>query len=169
MGEALNTKRWICDLVETIADSLPEASSLICLRAAAVLRNDLPLYQADVGRYLFPQLRLRNADQKWIALLLSQIETDHQQLEICIDEVADLLERIGEGHARLQERTVAGYALRCFFDGLRRHISWEQNLILPLANESLTQADLRMIAEGIEQNRRSRPRGPAARACRQID
>lgn len=155
LNEALKTKRWIGDLVETIADSLPEPSSLVCLRAAAVLRNDFPLYIADLGQCLFPQLRVRHAASKWIMLILKQIEADHQQLEISIDEVAALLERIGEGQARIQERNVAGYALRGFFEGLRRHICWEENLILPLVSESLTKDDMRIIAEGIEQNRRN--------------
>jgi hypothetical protein len=153
IAEALRTKRWICDLVETIADSLPEPSSLICLRAACVLRNDLPRYLADAGRYLLPQLRARHAESNWIGRMLDQVEADHAQLEGSIDEVADLLERIGAGQARHQERVVAGYALRCFFEGLRRHIGWEQNLILPLANESLTAEDMLVIAEGIRQNR----------------
>lgn len=169
LNEALKTKRGICDLVETIADSLPEPSSLICLRAAAVLRNDLPLYHADLGQCLFPQLRVRHSGSKWIMLMLNQIEADHQQLEMSIDEVADLLERIGTGRARIQERNVAGYALRGFFEGLRRHICWERNLILPLASESLTKDDMLIIAEGIEQNRRMPPHDPTPRAHRQID
>ena len=163
LNEALKTKQRICDLIETIADSLPEPSSLICLRTAAVLRNDLPLYHADLGQCLFPQLHVRHSGSKWIVLMLKQIEADHLQLEISIDEVADLLERIGTGQARMQERNVAGYALRGFFEGLRRHISWEQNLILPLANESLTMDDMLIIAEGIERNRCMTPRDPDPR------
>jgi hypothetical protein len=163
IAEALRTKRSICDLVETIADSLPEPSSLICLRAACVLRNDLPLYFADAGRYLLPQLRARHSGSNWIERMLDQVEADHVQLEGSIDEVADLLERIGAGKARHHERIVAGYALRCFFEGLRRHINWEQNLILPLANESLTADDMLVIAEGIRQNRNSPPNGIAPR------
>jgi hypothetical protein len=169
LSEALKTKRWICDLVETIADSLPEPSRLVCLRAAAVLRNDFPLYNADIGQCLFPQLHVRHSDSKWIILVLNQIEADHQMLEISIDEVAALLERIGEGLARIQERNVAGYALRGFFEGLRRHICWEENLILPLVNESLTKNDMRIIAEGIEQNRRTPPRDPSPPTHHQID
>lgn len=169
LSEALKTKQWICDLVETIADSLPEPSSLMCLRAAAVLRNDLPLYQADLGQCLFPRLRVRHTGSKWIILMLKQIEADHQQLEMSTDEVADLLERIGTGLARAQERNVAGYALRGFFEGLRRHICWERTLILPLASETLTKDDMLIIAEGIERNRRMPPRGPTPRAHRHID
>lgn len=166
IAETLKTKQWICDLVETIADSLPEPSTLLCLRAACVLRNDLPRYLADAGQYLLPQLRARRSGSKWITRMLDQIEADHAQLEISIDEVADLLERIGMGKARHQERIVAGYALRCFFDGLRRQISWEQNLVLPLANESLTREDMLVIAAGIKQNRRPPPRGIFPRAHR---
>jgi hypothetical protein len=169
IAETLKTKRWICDLVESVADSLPEPSSLICLRAACVLRNDLPLYFADAGRCLLPQLRVRHSGSNWIMRMLEQIEADHVQLEVSIDEVADLLERIGSGKARHQERVVAGYALRCFFEGLRRHISWEQNLILPLANESLTAEDMLVIAEGIKQNRNAPPNGIVPRPHRHVE
>lgn len=166
IAETLKTKQWICDLVEKIADSLPEPSSLLCLRAGCVLRDDLPRYLADFGRYLLPRLRDRHSDSKWIMRMLDQIEADHVQLEMSIDEVADLLERIGAGKARHQERIVAGYALRGFFEGLRRQISWEQALILPLAGESLTREDMQAIAEGIRKNRRSQRRGIRPRAHR---
>jgi Hemerythrin HHE cation binding domain len=169
MCEALKTKQWICDLAETIADTLPEPSSLVCLRVAVVLRNDLPLYHADCGRCLFPRLRLRHSGIRWLVLMLEQIEAEHSQIEIAVDEVADLLERIGSGRANVQERNVAGYALRGFFEGLRRHISWERNLILPLAHESLTADDLLIIAQGIEQNRRMPPRSSVLRAFRGIE
>jgi hypothetical protein len=169
MSEALEAKRWICGLAETIADSLPEPSSLLCLRAAAMIRNDLPVYHADAGQCLLPQLRIRHADAGWITLMLRQIEADHNQLEIYTDEAADLLERIGTGHATLQERNVAGYALRCFFEGLRRHVSWEQNVILPLASDSLTMDDMLIIASGMERNREAPPRGSVLGGSDQTD
>ena len=169
MSEALEAKRWICGLAETIADSLPEPSSLLCLRAAAVIRNDLPVYHADTGRCLLPQLRIRHSAAGWIMLMLRQIEADHEQLVIYTDEAVDLLERIGTGQATALERNVAGYALRCFFEGLRRHVNWEQNVILPLAGDSLTTDDMLIIASGMERNREAPLRGSGPGGSSQTD
>ena len=149
----LDARARLCDLIETVADALPSPHELLCLRVAAILRRDLPLYHADMDLGLFPLLLEHHADAAWIGRMLRRFEAEHADIEAMSDEIADLLERIGLGEVREAERAAAGYAFRAFFDLLRRRIAWDEHVVLPLAQETLSAEDRRRLAKTLAGNR----------------
>jgi hypothetical protein len=49
---------------------------------------------------------------------------------------------------------MVGYMLRGFFERYRRHVHWENTLVMPLARLRLTPEDLDALQAQMSQNRR---------------
>jgi hemerythrin-like domain-containing protein len=48
---------------------------------------------------------------------------------------------------------MVGYMLRGFFEGYRRHIHWEETLVIPFARQVLTEEDRAVLAACMSLNR----------------
>jgi hemerythrin-like domain-containing protein len=55
--------------------------------------------------------------------------------------------------ARLKNPDMVGYMLRSFFESYRRHIHWENAVVLPLARSRLSAEDLLRLEEAMNENR----------------
>ncbi len=132
----------LCDTLEAIADSLPaDVDRRRCREAAQTLRHDLPLHNMDEEHGLFPLLRRHAAQSERITIITARLSSEHATDEGFAEELTEELERLGEG--RLPGNPEAlGYMLRGFFENCRRHLHWENEFLLPLARETLTDADL---------------------------
>lgn len=132
----------LCDVLEAIADGLPDmVDKRLVRQVIAILEHGLaPHFRAEED-FLFPLLRLRGASDPSLIAALDQLEAEHlRDDDICaelIEELRNLADRGGPRNADM-----LGYMLRGFFEGQRRHISWENAVVVPAARRILNQADL---------------------------
>jgi hypothetical protein len=136
--------RRLCDAMEALADALPRPARC---EGAAILRRlpPLALHRAEEGRALFPLLRLRCAGDEGARRGLAQLDREHRDTEGAEVELADVLQDIAAGRTPAIGFEGAGYVLRGFFEAKRRHMSWEEIHVLPLARDILGAGDLDML------------------------
>lgn len=122
----------LCALLEDIADSLPHnVSRSNCLLAA---QNIQPIVQAAhtfEEQYLFPRLLKDGHTQEELKPVLARLQAEHCEDESYGDEIVDALEELASNQ-KLTNIDKLSYMLRGFFEGLRRHIAFEQEHLLPL-------------------------------------
>ncbi len=135
----------LCDLLEQIADSLPDdADPLQCRHAVRTLKEELPLHHRDEEDGLFPLLELRAQVDDNVTEHLAQLSLEHATDESFADELTEELEGLSLGR-RPSNPNMLGYMLRGFFESYRRHLHWENTVVLPLARKRLTDQDLTVL------------------------
>lgn len=166
LEEAHETLKRLADLMEEIADDMPHPNRTACMHAAALLSGELPLHHADEDLGLFPVLRKRCLPEDRIDVVLDRLETDHVDDEAALAEIVPTLTGLAwEGELEIDPSSV-GYALRGFFEAQRRHIAWEQALVMPLARVRLTADDWQQVAAAMQANRAGpKPDALARRHC----
>ncbi len=132
----------LCDVLEYLADSLPSAiDEGLASVAVAILRNGLPRHMSLEEEVLFPLLRRRIAGTPHLTAMLHRLEDEHDTDEGFASEIADALESLA-GREAADDAEMLGYMLRGFFECQRRHIAWENEVVLPLARQVLLPEDL---------------------------
>ena len=132
----------LCDILEQIADSLPaDMDHSRCQQAASALRHDLPLHHQDEEQGLFPLLRRHAPQSERLAAIMAQLSSEHATDQGFAEELGEQLESLARGH-RPSNPEALGYMLRGFFESYRRHIHWENKILLLVARQTLTEADL---------------------------
>jgi hemerythrin-like domain-containing protein len=138
----------LCDLLECLADALPDFNRAIARSAAEILRHGFKLHLKLEEDVLFPLLRRRTPETSPLRAIMRQLEAEHAADENFAHELADELQLpVDTGVVRNAE--MLGYMLRGFFEHQRRHIEWENSVLLPLARQTLTQADLAELQDWI--------------------
>lgn len=132
----------LCDVLEFIADGLPDINNQALIDVAiSILQRTWPNHVKLEEHYLFPALRKRVADGEMALDIIAQLEHEHATDEDVAREVILALEALQSTSDQF-DATAAGYLLRCFFESQRRHITWENSTILPLARKMLSSEDL---------------------------
>lgn len=80
---------------------------------------------------IFPSL-VPSGRSTSLSRTLDHLRTEHCEDECFAEELADALERVGDG--RIQPETL-GYMLRGFFEAMRRHIKFERERFAAIAGE----------------------------------
>lgn len=149
----------LCDMLEAIADSLPdEVDPLQCRQALTSLQIELPLHHKDEEVGLFPLLERRARPKDNLSEHLAQLSLEHATDESFADELSQELDSLSRGE-RPHNPNMLGYMLRGFFESYRRHLHWENTVLLPLARKRLTEADLDVLAKTMQRHR-STSNGP---------
>ena len=138
----------LCDLLECLADSLPEFNQAIVRSAAAILRQGCKPHLRLEEDMLFPLLRRRAPEGSPLGPIMQQLEAEHIADEVFAQELADELQLLADT-GRLRNAEMLGYMLRGFFEQQRRHIEWENSVLLPLARQTLTREDLVQLQDWI--------------------
>lgn len=143
----------LCDLLERIADSLPDKVDIaVCGIVLEGLTERVDRHHRFEDTIFFPLLRRRApADDRLIGSL-DRLVQEHHIDEGHAGEVIELLIEIRRGALGVSPDT-AGYMLRGLFEGMRRHIAYENDYILPAARRLLTPADLhelRVALSGVD-------------------
>ena len=142
----------LCDLLEAIADALPASVNRDqCARAVEALKIDLPRHHADEEYGLFPLLR-EACEQNEISEILARLEEDHLGDEANSLEIVPILEILAAG-GKPENPDMFGYMLRGFFEAYRRHIEWENRVVLPLAHARLDEEALAKLSQVMIKNR----------------
>ena len=144
----------MCDAMERIADGLPdEVDRRLCAQVASCLQFDLPLHHHDEEEGLFPLLRARAKPEDAVDQILERLAAEHSSDNDFASEIAEALETLGQG-GRPANPEMLGYMLRGFFERYRRHVHWENQLVMPLARLRLTSDDLDQLAARMGESRR---------------
>ncbi len=146
--------QWrMCGWLEEIADGLPgNASPALCRKAALCLRDDMPLHHREEEEALFPLLLARVEPADMAHDIIGRLREEHVNDLGFAEELVDILLRMESG-AEVENPDMLGYMLRGFFENYRRHIHWENTILIPLARKRLTGED---VAEMLSRMRRLR-------------
>lgn len=120
----------VCDALEAVADSLPNnVDRQQCLLLSRALGPLLFRAQELEEKQVFPALlRLERLE---LAGTIERLRLEHQ-IDLCYaEEVQEMLKSYGEGRQEIAP-DAAGFMLRGFFESMRRHIAFEQELLAPL-------------------------------------
>ena len=132
----------LCDSLERIADDLPDnVDRRLCMEVIDSLQFEMPLHHRDEELGLFPLIEKRARPHDNIHDILARLALEHATDESFADELLESLESLSEGR-KLKNPDMVGYMLRSFFESYRRHIHWENAIVLPLARARLTSEDL---------------------------
>lgn len=154
----------LCDTLEFIADGLPDSVDRRLVRQViAILDHGLePHFRAE-ETFLFPLLRERGTNDHSLIAALDQLEMEHLRDEDISAELVEELRQLAE-HGNARNPDMLGYMLRGFFEGQRRHIAWENGVVLPAARRMLSADDLKGLeavqknsAEGVSALQKLRP------------
>lgn len=140
------TERRLCDVLERIADRLPgSVDRATAIPAIGVLRKCLKWHITLQERYLLPMLVKRAQAGDSAEALSAQVAAEHTADEALAHDIADQLERAIE-RGRVENPEMLGYMLHGFFECRRRHLTWEETVILPLAKRRLRGDDWRSFS-----------------------
>ena len=130
--------------------------SRLCDSVLRRLENDLPLYHLD-EELLFGVLCTQHQDDLILSQCAALATAEHRANEAYIFELSEPLKDIRSG-GTLHSINAVGYMLRCCFDGLRRHLDWEDVVLLNGRARTLSGSSIKTLEVGLARNRRSRTR-----------
>ena len=122
----------VCDLLEAIADGLPRnidrQECLVLARSLGPMLHRTHDYEEQV---LFPALLAWKQLTPEIDETIDRLRIEHQIDASYAEDVQEMLRSYGESRPGLSA-DAAGFMLRGFFESLRRHIAFEQQMLVPL-------------------------------------
>ncbi len=143
-------KQWeLCAWLEEIADRLPDdVPPSLCRKAAAALSGDMARHHREEEEGLFPLLLARARESDLAGEIIARLREEHASDEGFAEELVDILRRLEDGE-RPENPDMLGYMLRGFFENYRRHIHWENTVVIPLARKRLTEEDKAILMKCI--------------------
>jgi hemerythrin-like domain-containing protein len=141
----------VIDSLEYVVHKLGEGAepNFALLRAMLEYIIEYPerCHHPKENRYLFQMLRARNPNA---ASLIAELEAEHVRGDELVKTLRHSLSRY-ETHGRSELRTFA-QAVATFAEYHWQHMTKEEDVLLPIAKKSLTDADWQTIAEAFLQN-----------------
>lgn len=138
--------RQICTLVDATAmDEGPDQANLE--RILTYLNTEFSIHLDDEDDDLFPLMRERCEPEDEIEKLVKKLEQDHLRAREQAPHVRDIVQRCIGGSTAMSsdERTV----LKAFSALLRRHLIFENAIILPLAQARLSDDDFAQLRRSL--------------------
>ena len=121
----------LCDVLEKIADQLPDrVDPQNCLHIARSIYPTVKKAHTYEENKVFPYLAA-HYEQYVMPQTLDRLHSEHWEDESYAEEVQSGLTDFVSGQLKTGVDTLA-YMLRGFFEGLRRHIAFEREHLLPL-------------------------------------
>lgn len=154
----------ICDQLENLPNFFDSDLDLDWLRSLSdFLWVDLPRHVEDEEADFFPILAQRCAAQEGLDLILAQLESEHELDLGLVDPIrAELQAILKTGAPRDPYRLLVD--LRAFAEAQRRHLLWENLVVLPMAEKSLTAADRKALSAGLMARRSQNGSMPGRRS-----
>lgn len=135
----------ICDLLEALADDLPRRQDIVWKEAQAQCKSVLEKHIAFLSTQILPVLLDLAQDNPDRTEILSKLHADCRDRENTRIDLDDLFYDVMIGKRFDSQPEALGYALRGFFDGMRRDLSWELGVLWPMSTRILSQEDLGRI------------------------
>lgn len=132
----------LCTRLEAIADGLPaNINRSDCMVAARALGPVLNRAHSLEESIVFPAIARRWHGVANIESTIDRLKFEHLEDECFAEELHDALTAYGRGENKPHPEAF-GYMLRGFFESLRRHIAFEQEVIAPLLAMASTESTL---------------------------
>lgn len=134
-------QRQLCDALDVLTSEMETgpvaelASNLIVF-----LTEDLRLHLEDEERDFFPLLRRRSEPEDGIEEVLDLLSEEHGLDEDLVEFLLEDLRTLASGH-QLANPTRFLVNVREFAETQRRHLAWENALLLPVAKRRLDPPD----------------------------
>ena len=130
MGHAHDEKLRFCDMLEEIADALPDdIDRFKCLSVANALAPLVRSVHRFEEEVVFPAYS--KSCEEDCSASLQRLATEHLADECFADEITEVLLSMGHG-SPVENAEAVGFMLRGFFESVRRHIAFEREHILPV-------------------------------------
>ncbi len=124
----------------------PFEDSADCL--LGFLCQDLVLHHQDEEEDLFPTLQKRCKPRDGVDAILAELVRDHATEGFLMRDIVADLHRVVK-RQDLETPTRFFMSLRLFAEGQQRHLSWENEAVLPLAGRRLTDIDLEALGRSM--------------------
>ena len=139
----------LCDLLEAIADALPDGVSPDCGKTAVeYLQSRFPGHIALENEIVFPVLKAAQSVSPPLGRAIKQALQEDAADEDTAAELAEVL-TASIDNREAGDANVLGYMLRGFFEQRRRHIVWEETLLYPLARSNIEPEAMKALGESI--------------------
>lgn len=142
-------QRVVCNRLDVLVDDPPIDRHTAELGGILTfLTHDLPLHIADEEESLFPLLSKRchagDGYNELYVLLQEEHEIDEQLSETVVGGLTALVKEREAFDPEGFFRTVG-----VFTETQRRHLAWENGIVLPLARKRLTRGDLTLMGQAM--------------------
>ncbi|GHA18651.1 hypothetical protein GCM10007989_12450 [Devosia pacifica] len=127
-------QQLLCERLEVLADALPDAPHQGCLHVARTIGPLLHRAQALEEEALFPYVSTRWKVIDGVDDWIERLKCEHIEDTCYAEELSEALLAYGRGDA-FPTPDALGYMLRGFISGLRRHLAFEQDVLVPLLRE----------------------------------
>ena len=132
----------LCNLMDAFSYRLEVAPiNELAGTLMAFLERDLALHTLDEEEDLFPLLRLRCQPEGGVDEVLRQLSREHELDKDLVDFIVADLKALAQG-LKLSHPMRLLMNIREFAEIQRRHLTWENRVVLPLARQKLTKEDL---------------------------
>ncbi len=140
--------------LEEIADSLPgKVDPKLCWELVVKLRFLVtPLHNFE-EEILYPIILERSLQPEKMMETLGRLSAEHWSDRGFGDEIIELLANLADPKSKVDAER-AGYMLRGFFEGVRRHIMFEIDCLIPQIAETLTIQDKNKICQRLRPYRK---------------
>ena len=129
----------LCDRLEEIADSLPDSvNKQKCLYAARALGPMIRSGHRFEEDVVFPLISDQLEGDDKIKATLDRLRFEHCEDECFAEELTEALHALADGSDDINIEAT-GYMLRGFFEALRRHLAFENELLL--SRETVAEAE----------------------------
>ena len=138
LGKHLRACLDLCDALEQIADRLPE--NLQCGQCLEVARSIYPTVKQShefEEASLFPLLIDESRPDEKTRMTIQRLHAEHWEDESFAFEVRDALMEFAS-NPRHSNVEALGYMLRGFFEGVRRHVAFEWEHVVPALRNNLS-------------------------------
>lgn len=122
----------LCGRLEEFADTLPASVEMReCVLLARCILPVLKRAHRFEEKTLYPALQAAFENDKDISQTIERLRFEHWEDESFADELGDRLKELIANPEKCNVESLS-YMLRGFFEGLRRHIAFEREHLLPL-------------------------------------
>lgn len=135
LTQHIRVQSALCDALENMADALPDrADAQKLLHLARSVHPTIKRAHDFEEEQLFPLLSTLPQERGVLAETLDRLHYEHLEDEGFAAELFDEMIKFATGQSdRDPERL--GYMLRGFFEGLRRHLAFEREHLLPILTQ----------------------------------
>jgi hemerythrin-like domain-containing protein len=146
-------QRIICNTLDAACGKRPVALSRAELRSIVeYLTIDLPLHIADEEEALFPLLEARCTEEDSAGDVIELLRAEHAADQALMAEAVAPLRAMAGGRTAVIADTARAH-IRAMAEAQRRHLAWENSVVLPLAKRRLTDSDLVDLGRAMAQRR----------------
>jgi hemerythrin-like domain-containing protein len=141
-------QRTLCELLRTLSERGEAGDDSAFADLLEYLEVDHPNHMADEEEDLFPRLRRRLNTNSEFARLLDELEAEHRRNVSRARELASDLRCLPEnGGRRISEELRA--SIQTFVSDLMKHLTLEDERVIPVARSILTDADSEHIGRAM--------------------